>query len=473
MPYVGNPLANAFSSREKQDLTGQSGTSFTLTHSVSHANDLSVYINHVRQEPTTAYSVNGTTLTTTGSVAGTDDFYIIYDELAVQSISHPTDQALTATSGTFTSGLVGTTATFSGAVAGTTGTFSGDLTVDTNTLFVDASENKVGIGTTTVRNNLDFGVTSNNDHIIALRDNNTSRTILGLTNGYGVRVGSPHDGTNTENMFEVGEIAGDGTTYQNTHFAVTYGGNVGIGRGVPPNNYNGYQTLTIGGSDASTGSVIDMENSSGLINGQLNASSGRLHIAVDPTNNNGGSEIVFEVDGSARAKFDNSSNLQMLLGNVVIGTAGKGIDFSATANGAGANISEVLTDYEHGTWTPTAQGGQTISSVSSSFYQKIGQLVYVGSYFSMSAIPNNSGQFYFGGLPFAVATGSHYHAAGSITYVDTTDTQSIGMLAPTPYSGGGTTFYFHRNDGSSSTVQNSQVQGLNHLILGFWYYTTA
>ena len=102
MSYVGNPLANAFSSREKQDLTGQSGTSFTLSHAVSHANDLSVYINHVRQEPTTAYTVNGTTLTTTGSVAGTDDFYIIYDELVVQSISHPTDQALTATSGTFT-----------------------------------------------------------------------------------------------------------------------------------------------------------------------------------------------------------------------------------------------------------------------------------------------------------------------------------------------------------------------------------
>ena len=124
MPYVGNPLADAFSSREKQDLTGQSGTSFTLSHAVSHANDLSVYINHVRQEPTTAYSVNGTTLTTTGSVAGTDDFYIIYDELAVQSISHPTNQALTATAGTFTSGLVGTTATFS-----STGSFAGATTL--------------------------------------------------------------------------------------------------------------------------------------------------------------------------------------------------------------------------------------------------------------------------------------------------------------------------------------------------------
>ena len=121
MPYVGNPLADAFSSRQKQDLTGQSGTSFTLSHAVSSPNDLSVYINHVRQEPTTAYTVNGTTLTTTGSVAGTDDFYIIYDELGLQSIAHPTNQALTATSGTFTSGLVGTTATFSGAAALTGG----------------------------------------------------------------------------------------------------------------------------------------------------------------------------------------------------------------------------------------------------------------------------------------------------------------------------------------------------------------
>ena len=124
MPYVGNPLADAYSARQKQDLTGQSGTSFTLTHAVSSPNDLSVYINHVRQEPTTAYTVNGTTLTTTGSVAGTDDFYIIYDELALQSISHPTNQALTATSGTFTSGLVGTTATFS-----STGSFGGATTL--------------------------------------------------------------------------------------------------------------------------------------------------------------------------------------------------------------------------------------------------------------------------------------------------------------------------------------------------------
>ena len=291
MPYVGNPLADAFSSREKQDLTGQSGTSFTLTHAVSHANDLSVYINHVRQEPTTAYSVNGTTLTTTGSVAGTDDFYIIYDELAVQSISHPTDQALTATSGTFTSGLVGTTATFSGAVSGTTGTFSGALSAkggavfnedsadvdfrvesdnDANAFFVQGSDGKIGMGISTPRNNLDFGVTSNNDHIIALRDNNTSRTILGLTNGYGVRVGAPSDGTNTENMFEVGQInSSDGTTYQNTKFAVAYNGNIGIGRTTVTES--GFNTLVIGGALSTTGSKMQFYDSAGNYDGQIYA----------------------------------------------------------------------------------------------------------------------------------------------------------------------------------------------------------
>ena len=78
MSYVGNPLATAFAPRVKQDLTGQSGNSFTLSHAVSSANDLSVYINHVRQEPTTAYTVDYTTLSTTGTVASTDDFYIIF-----------------------------------------------------------------------------------------------------------------------------------------------------------------------------------------------------------------------------------------------------------------------------------------------------------------------------------------------------------------------------------------------------------
>lgn len=177
-----------------------------------------------------------------------------------------------------------------------------------------------------------------------------------------------------------------------------------------------------------------------------------------------GGSIAMNMTGTEVAKFQ-STGLAF--------PAGKGIDFTASADGAGTSINEVLTDYEHGTWTPTAQGGQTIGTVYSAFYQKIGQMVYVGTYFTTSATPNNSGMWYFGGLPFAVASGSHYHAAGSITYIHTFNNSSLGMLPPTPYSGGGTTFYFHRDSGTAATVLNSDVQGFSHLIVGFWYYTTA
>ena len=63
MGYVGNQNDNAFTSLEKQDFPSPSGTSLTLNHAVANANDIALYINNVRQEPTEAYSVNGTVVT--------------------------------------------------------------------------------------------------------------------------------------------------------------------------------------------------------------------------------------------------------------------------------------------------------------------------------------------------------------------------------------------------------------------------
>ena len=101
MAYVGNPQAAAFSSRPpKQDLTGASGTSLTLSNSVANAESISLFINNVRQEPTTAYSVSDTTVTLTGSVAASDDIYVIYNSLVLQEVVPPdgsvTDAKITA-----------------------------------------------------------------------------------------------------------------------------------------------------------------------------------------------------------------------------------------------------------------------------------------------------------------------------------------------------------------------------------------
>ena len=89
MAYIGNKTDTAFTSLLKQDLTGASGTSLTLSHAVANANDIALYINNVRQEPTEAYSVNGTIVTLTGTVAGTDDIYVIYLARAVQTTVPP------------------------------------------------------------------------------------------------------------------------------------------------------------------------------------------------------------------------------------------------------------------------------------------------------------------------------------------------------------------------------------------------
>jgi len=64
-------------------------------------------------------------------------------------------------------------------------------------------------------------------------------------------------------------------------------------------------------------------------------------------------------------------------GNLVIGTSGKGIDFSATP---GTGTSELLADYEEGTWTPTVTSlSGTITTVGSVVgrYTRIGRSVNV------------------------------------------------------------------------------------------------
>mgnify|MGYP003112667342 CR=1 FL=1 len=84
MPYIGNKgsVAGFVNQPSKQDLTGASGGTLTLTHSVSGPEDISLFINNVRQEPTTSYTATGTTVTLQGyTVAASDDIYVLYNGL--------------------------------------------------------------------------------------------------------------------------------------------------------------------------------------------------------------------------------------------------------------------------------------------------------------------------------------------------------------------------------------------------------
>ena len=87
MSYLGNVPAEAYSTISYQDLTGGSGTSFTLDYSVGSPNEIEVFVNNVRQEPSVAYTANGTSLTMTGSIVATDDFYVVFQGKAQQTVT--------------------------------------------------------------------------------------------------------------------------------------------------------------------------------------------------------------------------------------------------------------------------------------------------------------------------------------------------------------------------------------------------
>ena len=99
-------------------------------------------------------------------------------------------------------------------------------------------------------------------------------------------------------------------------------------------------------------------------------------------------------------------NIRIDNGNLVIGTAGKGIDFSITSSGTGTMTSELLADYEEGTWTPIQGSGLTVVGTfsSSGRYTKVGRLVYLSGRLSAStSIATTAGTIMMTGLPFTVA----------------------------------------------------------------------
>ena len=100
-------------------------------------------------------------------------------------------------------------------------------------------------------------------------------------------------------------------------------------------------------------------------------------------------------------------------GNLVIGTSGKGIDFSATS---GTGTSELLDDYEEGTWTPSltasTSGTITLSLPTDSMrYTKVGRLVNISGGITVSSVSSPVGDLRLTGLPFSIG----FNSAGSIS----------------------------------------------------------
>jgi hypothetical protein len=129
-------------------------------------------------------------------------------------------------------------------------------------------------------------------------------------------------------------------------------------------------------------------------------------------------------------------------GNLIIGTSGKGIDFSATPGTPGVT-SELLSDYEEGTWTPTVQGAGTAGTYALSGitakYTKVGSQVTVWAQFGFSAASGGTGFCRIGGLPFTYAAGAGVFGALRTDSFDFTTATPASLVMAATTGGSGTT----------------------------------
>lgn len=110
-------------------------------------------------------------------------------------------------------------------------------------------------------------------------------------------------------------------------------------------------------------------------------------------------QIVFRTNGADAFIVDAAGNIAF--------TSGKGIDFSATADGPGTVESELFNDYEEGYYTATTTPGS--GSLTTSYdrlnYTKVGRSCTVSGEIVVSSV-STPGSNLTVSLPFAAASGS-------------------------------------------------------------------
>ena len=159
--------------------------------------------------------------------------------------------------------------------------------------------------------------------------------------------------------------------------------------------------LVIGSGDAS----IVFEGPTNWVVGLDNSASDQFVIGNDTA-----------LGGADKLTIATGGDVTVSVGNLVIGTAGKGIDFSAQASPAAGMASELLDRYEEGTWTAAIQGstgsiGAASMTGQGSTYTRIGRMVTVYTSVRATNIGSWTGTMRIAGLPF---TNGGIGAAGSI-----------------------------------------------------------
>jgi len=285
-----------------QQFTGDgSTTAFTLNAAPGSENNTQVFINGVYQQKTD-YTVSGTTLTF--DTAPTNGDIIEVNSFTVTNLGN-SDQVTEGSSNLYHTSARAISAISSGNLTG--------LTVDTNTLSVDATNNRVGINTTSPTRTLSV-IDSSSSSAIEVKNNSGQ---LALINYYGT------------GHLDIGNSASNGnvTIYTNN-------GNANLIM-----NENGNLYLT-GGNDRR----IKLSDSG--IAGESN-SNNTVHIRGDndfmKLNAAGNGGFIFEEDGTEHMRIASGGNI-FVNTTTDVGSSGALIELNNSGDG-----SRVINTKDNGT----------------------------------------------------------------------------------------------------------------------------
>jgi hypothetical protein len=200
----------------------------------------------------------------------------------------------------------------------------------------------------------------------------------------------------------------------------------------------------------------------------------RVEVDGTPGSDDMPGRIVFKTtpDGSQipseAMKIDSAQNVTVSAGNLVIGTSGKGIDFSATP---GTGTSELLADYEEGTWTGTIIGSTTAGTASyaaqTGNYTKVGNVVHFDIYISWSA-GTGTGNLLISGLPFTSKSGDSY---GEVSIGDFNNVTLIALNVATARTNPSSTqIVFNQYPTGGGAVNLVGYDGGGYVVLGGFYF---
>ena len=192
------------------------------------------------------------------------------------------------------------------------------------------------------------------------------------------------------------------------------------------------------------------------IPGNVNASYDGARIAAQKASNTDGNyrtNLTFKTNVNSDAtetlteqmRIDYAGDVTVNSGNLVIGTSGKGIDFSAVSDGSRSVSSNILDDYETGTFTctltPSTSGSITLNTGKDTLsYTKIGRVVHISGRINIASVSSPVGNANLN-LPFTAANlseHSDYYSLKLTCHSLAMDATGIGLFGE--LSGGNATY---------------------------------